>query len=167
MSTEKLDLENGLRIRNSESDVAATTDEAILRRVHEVTSYVETLVASWNGPKTVVERRRWHRIPYQRPILLTPLHDETDEPIGEAFLVQGRDISLGGVSFAHLRPLACRKVACTFDPNSGCRDSVIVRLTWCRFTTEGCYQSGGQFMQTIALKIDPAAFDGKPEFPGA
>lgn len=136
----------------------ASSNEAVLQRIHEVTTYVETLVASWNGPSTFVERRRWHRIPYHQNILVTPLHDETNEPNGPPLLLPGRDISLGGVSFAHKDPLPYRKVACTFDRTSGCRESVIVKLTWCRFTKEGCYQSGGQFVQSISLNIDPASF---------
>jgi hypothetical protein len=97
-----------------------------------------------------VQRRRWHRVPYDRPILITPLDDETNEPNGPSQLVPGRDISLGGVSFAHREPLASRKVACTFEPSSPTSESVIVRLTWCRFTKEGWYQSGGQFVQSIS-----------------
>jgi hypothetical protein len=129
---------------------ATAADDAVLHRIHAMTSYVETLVASWNGPSTFVERRRWHRVPYDRPLLITPLDDETSEPAGPPLRVPGRDISLGGVSFAHREPLACRKVACTFEPDSPNGESVIVKLTWCRFTKDGWYQSGGQFVQSIA-----------------
>jgi len=137
-----------------EMDGAASTEELVLDRIQQVTSYVETLIASWNGPTTVVERRRWHRIPYRRSILITPLDDETLEPTGPSQMLPGRDISLGGVSFEHREPMASRKVACTFDPGSGSRESVVVRLTWCRFTKDGWYQSGGQFVQSIALDLD-------------
>jgi hypothetical protein len=130
-------------------DSAAGADEAVLQRLHTMTSYVETLVASWNGPSTFVERRRWHRVPYDRAILITPLDDETNEPVGPSQRVRGRDISLGGVSFDHRETLACRKVACIFEPDSPKSESVIVRLTWCRFTKDGWYQSGGQFVQSI------------------
>jgi hypothetical protein len=129
---------------------SSTTGDAVLERIHEATSYVETLVASWNGPTTVVERRRWHRVPYDRLIQITPLDDSTNEPTGPPQLVTGRDISLGGVSFMHREPLACRKVACAFNPNSRSPESVVVRLTWCRFTKDGFYQSGGQFVQAVS-----------------
>lgn len=72
---------------------------------------------------------------------------------GESKLVQGRDISLGGISFTHADPLPCRLVAVTFIQSEDKLDSVVTKLTWCRFMRDGLYRSGGQFLRTVRLPI--------------
>ena len=74
---------------------------------------------------------------------------ETFEP--GLLLASGRDISKGGISFAHEQPLTCRKIAVTLQLDDGGCESIVTELKWCRFTRDGVYHSGGQFQRMIEL----------------
>jgi len=125
-----------------------------LRRLQEIEHLVEKLVASWHGTKNVLQTRRWHRTGFEKPVVLTPLDDETEEPFGNPILASGRDVSLRGVSFLHIDPLPFRKVAITFPDDHDIPMSVVTCLKWCRFTREGLYHSGGNFLRTIELPAE-------------
>ena len=115
---------------------------------------VGTLVAAWYDSSSLRQQRDLHRIAFEHQLVLTPLDDETEEPTGQPQLIAGRDLSLEGISFAHDRPLPFRKVAVTFALPDGGVESMVTRLKWCRFTRDGCYQSGGKFLRTTANPID-------------
>ena len=123
-----------------------------LLSIREVRGLAHGRAASWHTWGQVVQNRRWHRVAYRSPVLLTPLDDGCDET---PRLVWGRDISLGGFSFAHRDPLACRRAAVTFRADGGRTLTLETRLTWCRFTREWTYQSGGLFLGP--LPCPPAA----------
>ena len=69
--------------------------------------------------------------------------------MGDSKLAVGRDISLGGISFTHTDPLPCRNIAISFALDNGVLATAVTRLTWCRFTLDGVYQSGGLFLRTV------------------
>ena len=125
-----------------------------LIRIQEIDRLLETLVASWNN-SPIVQNRRWHRAGYDKPIAVTPLDDRIDVAVGETLLAQGHDLSREGISFTHNSPLPYQKIAATFPVQEDVYESVIVRLTWCRFTSRGKYKSGGRFLRTIQLTLDP------------
>jgi len=110
---------------------------------------IHELLASWQNPRQVVQRRRWHRVRFNKMIFLVPLDDRTEEFVGEPRLVAGKDISLGGICFAHQRPLPHSKVAVAFEAPDGISELIVTRLSWCRFTSRGEYQSGGKFLRQI------------------
>jgi hypothetical protein len=110
---------------------------------------VQSLVASWQPCESAVDRRRCHRLPFEHSIGVTPLVG--DEADGELQLALGRDISLGGIAFTHSEPIPNRYVAVTFWHEDGDDESVVTQLTWCRFTRQGDYQSGGNFLRMIEL----------------
>lgn len=124
-------------------------------RAYQIATSAASRMGSWNASSRIVERRSSHRIAYHRPMLVTPLDDRAAQPAGAAMMVTARDISLSGVSFTHGDPLTCRAVVCTFEPHEddAC-ESVVVRLTWCRFTRQGNYQSGGKFVKLVELALD-------------
>ncbi|MGE3315005.1 MAG: hypothetical protein AB7O26_07790 [Planctomycetaceae bacterium] len=128
-------------------------ETAVLRRLGEIDGMVDALMASWHSSRQVLHARRWHRFNYRKPIAITPLDDASEEPIGETMLAFGRDISRGGISFVHDKPLPCRRVAISFQLNDGTHASIVTELKWCRFTLEGHYQSGGQFLRMATLEI--------------
>ena len=132
---------------------AGAVDKACgVRRLREVDGLVQALVASWNSCGPVLERRRWHRVPFGRLLGITPLDGGVIPlPAGEMRAVQGRDISLSGIAFSHTRPIPNRTVAVTFWDESGAANSIVTELNWCRFTRGGEYQSGGKFLQIIEL----------------
>jgi hypothetical protein len=133
-----------------------TPDErvlAILRGIPEVECLLRgTVVASWHASFGSLHSRRWHRVAYDKPLLITPLDDVTERPSERAFVVQARDLSLAGLSFCHPHPLASRKVIVRFraeDPAAG--EGILAVLRWCRCRRDGTYQSGGQFARCVPL----------------
>jgi hypothetical protein len=134
-----------------------TPDEgvlAILRGIPEVECLLRgAVVASWHASFGSLHSRRWHRVAYDKPLLITPLDDVTERPSERAFVVRARDLSLGGLSFFHPYPLASRKVIVRFsaeDPSAG--DGILAILRWCRCRRDGSYQSGGQFARCVPFE---------------
>ena len=103
---------------------------AALRQIPEVEVLVDGFVASWHPSFASIESWRWHRIPFDKPLIISPLDDSSELCSGFSFAVQGQDISLVGVSFTHREPLTLCKVAVTFpfedgesgQPSSRCCD---------------------------------------------
>lgn len=115
--------------------------------VPEIESLLRDIPASWQDGPFVWERRAGHRIRFTGALSLIPLDDDSDEPCGPTWRVHSRDISLRGISFAHDMPLPYRKVGLSFElPGSG-PITVVTRLHWCRFTRNGVYESGGEFLR--------------------
>ncbi len=138
-----------------QADLPLELHRRVPHRAYTVASTVEVNIASWTASSHIVERRGSHRVGYRQPLLVTPLDDQTGEPNAPAMIVVGRDISLSGLSFTHRDPLSCRTVGCTFKPlDEEKLESVIVRLTWCRFTRQRLYQSGGKFLQIVELTVN-------------
>jgi hypothetical protein len=125
------------------------------RGLAELEQLVASVVASWQASPCLLDSRRWHRVGYCRPVVLTPLADECARE-GTSWSITGKDISLGGFSFLHIRPLPHRFVAVTFVAGVATPVTLLVRLTWCRFTRESRYQSGGSFVREIVLDRAPA-----------
>jgi hypothetical protein len=122
----------------------------ILRSIAELEPLFVGTVASWHSSFSSLHSRRWHRVAYDKPLLITPVDDHTDRPSERALLVRGRDLSLSGVSFTHPRPLASRKVIVRFEAENPATSSAILAiLRWCRFRRDGFYQSGGQFLRSV------------------
>ena len=129
--------------------VQLESELSILPRTREIDSLVHSVMATWNASGPLLQKRRWHRILFEKPIVLTPLDEHSGEWDGQPMVAKGHDISLGGISFSHASPLPFRLVAVTLVRADGRPESVVTRLTWCRFTREGIYRSGGQFLRKI------------------
>ena len=132
-----------------EIDVPACTRDLVraVLRIPELQRMARSVAASWHASPPILQARHWHRVKYGHPVLLRPL--DAPPVDGRSLLVSGRDISLGGFSFAHADPLACRRAAVTFLLDGKSRLPIEIRLTWCRFTREGIYQSGGTFVRPL------------------
>lgn len=128
-------------------------DARPILRLEAISRIVNQVVASWHSPLALAEKRRWQRIRYDRPAILTLLDDRTVVPLGVHKVISGRDISPSGFSFTHLDPLACRRAIVTFPFEREETDAIELRLTWCRFTRAGIYQSGGKFLSPIASPL--------------
>jgi hypothetical protein len=122
----------------------------VLLRIPEVEALADGVVASWHSSLASLQSRRWHRAKFDKPLRVTPLDDQTELPAGIPLAVVGHDISLAGLSFIHSQPLAARKVAVVFQVDETTCESVLTILKWCRFRRDGLYQSGGQFVRTLA-----------------
>jgi hypothetical protein len=133
----------GLRERGSDA-------LTVLLQFPEVEALADRVVASWHSSNASLQSRRWHRAKFDRPLKVTPLDALLEAPAGAPLAVIGHDISLAGMSFIHVQPLAARKVAVAFHLDDGTSASILTILKWCRFRRDGIYQSGGQFVRRMA-----------------
>ncbi len=146
---------------NTTDDVRSPVDVAgmecgqpTLQLLDDLQFMVRDVLSQWQHPADAVERRSSRRIPFNKSIALFAVDEESEEPVGQPFLVTGRDISAQGVGFSHDGPLPNTKVAVAFEIPGGCSQFVLVKLTWCRFTRRGTYESGGTFLRPISPPID-------------
>jgi hypothetical protein len=109
---------------------------------------VVDLLASCFAPPKLSERRRDHRYPFTRLIQVTPV-ETSGLPSGETIVAAGRSLSEHGLSFYHPQPLACRRAIVTVERCEGVFARLLVDLSWCRFTRQGWYESGGRFLQVV------------------
>jgi hypothetical protein len=100
--------------------------------------------ASWHRSASLVHSRRSHRVPFSGPLGLRGL-DEALEPVDEPLTATARDISGDGISFRHDGPLPYRFVELTYDTARG-PVTRRAKLTWCRYSIDGFYVSGGRFL---------------------
>lgn len=100
--------------------------------------------ASWHRSASLVYSRRSHRVPFSGPLCLRGL-DEAFEPVDEPLTATARDISGDGISFRHDGPLPYRFVELTSDTARG-PVTRRAKLTWCRYSIDGFYISGGRFL---------------------
>ncbi len=116
-----------------------------LQRIREITELLDTVAGLDRNQGVTIHDRRWQRCEFTQPLVVQPL-DSSVEPEGEPWFVEGRDLSLGGLSFHHVEPLPHRLVLVTF-PFVELERSLVAELSWCRFTQEGTYCSGGRFVR--------------------
>lgn len=116
------------------------------------------LTASWHQAASTVHGRQSHRVPLQQSVCLTGL-DNQFRPAAAPIVVQGRDISVDGLSFLHGQPLPFRYATVSLQTARGV-ESIVCRLTWCRYSREGHYISGGKFVRhTPASFVPPTGWD--------
>ena len=127
---------------------------AALRQIRELEALLDRLVASWHASPPLIQTRSAHRIHYKKPLILAPMDTRVVPRSGELRIVRGRDVSLGGCCFEHAEPLPCARAAITFGIDEERPVTLLVRLSWCRFTQNGVYQSGGRFLKPISLPFE-------------
>jgi hypothetical protein len=103
------------------------------------------------------ERRRANRYPFPYLVHLTPLDDDGMTPIGETMVVVGKHLSESGLGFYHPQPLPYRRMIVSLETNTGQWLAFVIDLSWCRFTKQGWYESGGRFLQAVDPPVEPAA----------
>jgi hypothetical protein len=120
-------------------------------RVHE---QVRALLAGLEPGAGRGERRSDRRYPYPYLVYLTPVGKEHLTPKGESVVVVGKHLSEHGLGFYHTQPLPFRRVIATLETAVGARIGFLMDLTWCRFTREGWYESGGRFLGLVPSPIE-------------
>ena len=98
---------------------------------------------------TPVERRAQRRYPYPYLLQLTPVADDGTAQWSETVVVVGKHLSQRGLGFYHPWPLPYRRMIASLETTGGGRLDLLINLTWCRFTREGWYESGGRFLQAV------------------
>jgi hypothetical protein len=116
----------------------------------DVSTQVWALLTSLYPQNHLVERRREHRYPFPYLIRLTSVAEDGFTPEGETVVVVGKHLSQRGVGFYHPRPLPHRRMIVSLEAGEGCWLSFLIDLTWCRFTEQHWYESGGRFIQAVA-----------------
>ncbi len=137
----ELDLLPERRVDSPEDDVRT-----------QVWGVLTTLYPRHDAP----ERRRDSRYPFPYLIHLTPVADDGITPQGETVVVVGKHLSERGVGFYHHKPLPHRRMIVSLEATGGQWMGFLVDLSWCRFTKQGWYESGGRFLQSVLSPVAPS-----------
>lgn len=129
------------------SSPSATADDVLTASAEAQRLRIWQLLAGERLAGGGRERRRLQRFAYPKLIELTPVAADGCTPAGETTIVVGRQISPRGLSFFHPAPLAHRLVRARLELSAGKSFEVLLDLTWCRFTRQRWYESGGKFVQ--------------------
>ena len=120
----------------------------------EVRTQVWGLLTTLYPQNTCMERRREHRYPFPYLIHLSPVADDGVTPQGETIVVVGKHLSERGLGFYHPKPLPYRRMIVSLDAGNGRWLAFLIDLSWCRFTRQRWYESGGRFLQAVLSPIE-------------
>ena len=130
------------------TDLPSNSDSSSKPRDESLSTVRETDSprVSWYQWGGLLNDRRAHRVAFPETLLVVGLATDSATgqfvPVAEPIIAQGRDISVDGISFQHADPLPHRYVAVSFRSPFG-TETLVARLSWCRFTREEHYVSGG------------------------
>lgn len=102
------------------------------------------------------ERRRQERFPYPRLVYLSPVAADGKTAIGNTLVVAGKHLSERGLGFYHPTPLPYRWVVASLEKGSEQWLSLLLDVSWCRFSRRGWYESGGRFLRAVDWQVDRA-----------
>lgn len=97
----------------------------------------------------LLNRRAEQRYPFACLALVTPVAEECDAAPSAPIVVSTKNISESGVSFFHPATLPYRRVLLKFERDDASSVTFLVDLSWCRFTRQGWYESGGRLLQVM------------------
>jgi hypothetical protein len=120
----------------------------------DVRTQVWGLLGTLYPKNDIVERRRETRYPFPYLVHLAPTGDDGVTPCGDGLVVVGKHISQLGLGFYHPKPLPYRRVIASLESGAGRWYAFLVDLSWCRFTRQGWYESGGRFLQTALSPLN-------------
>jgi hypothetical protein len=84
---------------------------------------------------------------------LTPVDEDESLLQSETVVVVGKHLSERGLGFYHPKPLPYRRVIASLESN-GRWLGFLLDLTWCRFTRQGWYESGGRILESVLSPMD-------------
>lgn len=99
------------------------------------------------------ERRNENRYPFPYLVHLTPVAADGSTPAGEMLVVVGKHLSERGLGFYHPQPLPHRRMIASLEAGNGQWMGFLIDLSWCRFTRQGWYESGGRFLQSVLSPV--------------
>jgi hypothetical protein len=123
----------------------------------ELKNRVRGVLASMYPNCDVYERRNEARYPYPRLVHLTPVDTNGIASSTDSFVVAGKDLGDGGLSFYHPDPIPHRRAIASFELAPGRWLGLLIDLSWCRFTRLGWYESGGRFLQIVQSPLRQAS----------
>lgn len=122
-----------------------------------IRSQVSGLLAGLYPRHELAERRRNHRYPFPYLIHLTPVEADGTTPSGKSLVVVGKHLSQRGLGFYHPMPLPHRRVIASLQTGNGHWVGFLIDLSWCRFTREAWYESGGRFLEAVPSPMETPA----------
>lgn len=120
----------------------------------DVRAQVLGLLSTLYPKHELVERRRENRYPFPYLVHLTPVGDDDSTPAGETMVVVGKHLSEKGLGFYHPKPLPYRRMIASMEAPDGRWIGFLIDLSWCRFTRQGWYESGGRFLQSVLSPLE-------------
>ncbi len=99
-----------------------------------------------------VERRGEQRFPYPYLVQLTPVAADGITRLSSPMVVAGKHLSERGLGFYHQQPLPFRRMIASLRGPAQASMHFLIDVTWCRFTGQGWYESGGRFLRAA---LDP------------
>ena len=118
--------------------------------VDDVRAQVLGLLSALYPRNDLIERRQDTRYPFPCLVRLTPVEADGEALDEEPIFVVGKHISEQGLGFYHPNPLPYRHVIASVECGDNRQFAFLMDLTWCRFTKEGWYESGGRFLQAVS-----------------
>ena len=115
----------------------------------DITRAVYSVLGRLCEGRCVSERRRQQRHSFPYLVQLTPVDDDGAPVTDRTMIVVGRYLSEEGFDFYHQDPLEFRRVIISLDHAPSPPVSLLLDLTWCRFTRQGWYDSGGRFLDVV------------------
>ena len=119
----------------------------------EIRAQVSGLLSTLFPGGRLAERRREQRYPFPHLVHLTPVAEDGITPNGEPIVVVGKHLSERGLGFFHPRPLEHRCVIASLETADGWI-AFLIDLSWCRFTKQGWYESGGRFLRAVLSPME-------------
>lgn len=119
----------------------------------ETRTRVQGLLATLYPRTDFLERRQHTRYPFAQLIHLTPVAPDGITPQGKSIVAVGKHLSERGLGFFHQDPLPYRRMIVSLPSGNGRWVAFLIDLSWCRFTRDGWYESGGRFLDAVDRPI--------------
>lgn len=111
--------------------------------------------ASWHNSASLLHDRRSHRVVLKAPLTTAGLERSEDDGsfriISDWSDAVGRDVSIDGISFRHSEAIPHRYVAVQMEA-AGINEILVAKLSWCRYSQNGDYVSGGRLLREAAIR---------------
>ena len=120
----------------------------------DVRTQVWGLLTTLYPKHDLVERRRETRYPFPYLVKLTPVAADGVTPEGETIVVAGKQLSERGLGFYHPKPIPHRRMIASLEAPGGRWMGFLIDLSWCRFTKQGWYESGGRLIQSVLSPVE-------------
>ncbi len=120
----------------------------------DVRTQVWGLLSTLYPKDDLAERRHESRYPFPYLVHLTPVGEDGITPEGEMLVVVGKHLSERGFGFYHPHPLPYRRMIVSLETADSQWIGFLIDLSWCRFTKQGWYESGGRFIQSVLSPVN-------------
>ncbi len=127
----------------------------------EVRAQVWGLLSALYPRNDLAERRRQQRYPFPYLVHLTPVARDGCTAFGEPIVVVGKHISEQGLGFYHPKPLPHRRMIASLEAGRGRWIGFLIDISWCRFTRQGWYESGGRFLEAALSPLEDEMAPGQ------